>query len=392
MSRNIVAMLTAAVGVIGANSLALPPIAGAVAGTFPDVIASDVMTATAAYGLGTAISAIGLAHLTDRFGAARCLAISLVGLAIALACSAAAPALAILIGSQALAGLAAGVALPAAYGLAAEIAPPGQQGRVLGRVLTGWTISLVFGVTLSALITDLIHWRMVFGLLAATAGLIALALARIEAPAPRPTGARSSLSALAVPGIARGLFVVAVLMLSFYGPYTYLGPHLTQTLGLSATAAALPVLAYGTGFGLASRLDPLIDRLGYARLAPWVFCAVALVLVTLGTGASSYPLILAAAFGWGMANHLALNLAVGRLTALDPTRRGAVMGLNSAVTYLAAAIAALAFRPIVELWGFAAAGWIAGMIVLMAALEPAITRARGSASRGQGGQSSNNSL
>ena len=51
--------------------------------------------------------------------------------------------------AQAVAGMAAGVILPAAYGSASLIAQPGQA-RTLGRVIAGWSVSLVAGVPLSA--------------------------------------------------------------------------------------------------------------------------------------------------------------------------------------------------------------------------------------------------
>lgn len=61
-------ILTAAVTVIGSNSLVLAPIAPEVAATF-GVSVQRVMAASAAFGLGTAASALFLARFIDRFGA-----------------------------------------------------------------------------------------------------------------------------------------------------------------------------------------------------------------------------------------------------------------------------------------------------------------------------------
>ena len=60
----------------------------------------------------------------------------------------------------------------------------------------------------------------------------------------------------------------------------------------------------------------------------------------------SYPALLAVMFGWGMANHAALNVLILRLAALDPARRGAIMGLNSGVTYLALFVGTSGFGPL----------------------------------------------
>ena len=102
-----VLLLTASVGIIGANSLVLSPIAGAVASSFAAVDSAGVMVAAAAYGLGTAISALGLAPIADRIGAERALLRAMAGLIAALAASALAPALWALCAAQASAGLAA---------------------------------------------------------------------------------------------------------------------------------------------------------------------------------------------------------------------------------------------------------------------------------------------
>ena len=372
MTGRPVLILTCAIGVIGANSLALSPISRTIAADLPGISAEDVMIGSAAYGVGTAISALVLAPLADRFGAGRSLILALMALTMALALSALAPDLPVLLAAQALAGLAAGAALPAIYTLAARVAPAGAEGRVMGQVLTGWTLSLIFGVTLSAVLTEILHWRAVFGLISGVSAVLAALLLSMRLP--QSAGAVTSpLTALRVPGAGRGLVVVAALMLSFYGPYTYLGPFLTGAMGLSASQATLPVLGYGIGFGLAARLDRLIDHRPYGQLAPIVFASVAACLLGMAAAASSLSLIafVLVGLGWGVANHLALNLAIGRLNALDPNQRGAIMGLNSAVTYGCVFAAASGFRPVVEIWGFAWVPVIAAGLIGLAVLETA---------------------
>ena len=80
--------------------------------------------------------------------------------------------------------MAAGVILPAAYGSASLIAQPGQEARTLGRVIAGWSVSLVAGVPLSALISDAIGWRATYGVLALCAAVALLACAACPNAAP----------------------------------------------------------------------------------------------------------------------------------------------------------------------------------------------------------------
>ncbi|TGU42009.1 MFS transporter, partial [Mesorhizobium sp. M00.F.Ca.ET.186.01.1.1] len=92
---------------------------------------------------------------------------------------------------------------------------------------------------------------------------------------------------------------------------------------------------YGFGFGAAALLDGVIDRLGARRVMPFAYLLVAAVYVAMATASGSFGLLMATIALWGLANHFGLNVLVMRLTALDPTQRGTIMGLNSSVTYLA---------------------------------------------------------
>ncbi|MQW93883.1 MFS transporter, partial [Sinorhizobium fredii] len=170
-------VLTVCIGVIGSNSLALGPIAPEVARSLgADVPA--VMTASAAFGLGTAASAVFLGRLIDRHGPRRMLAAALLLLAAGLAGSAFAPALPLLVAAQLVVGIAAGIALPAIYTLASVIAPAGRESETIGLVLTGWTLSMVAGVPLSAAIADFAGWRTVY-LVVAAATLVACTAVRL---------------------------------------------------------------------------------------------------------------------------------------------------------------------------------------------------------------------
>ena len=86
-----IVLLTAAVAIVGSNSLALSPIAVSVAADFPGAGAADVMMASALFGAGTALSALTLAPAVDRIGLSRALVLALAVLAAAMAVTALAP-------------------------------------------------------------------------------------------------------------------------------------------------------------------------------------------------------------------------------------------------------------------------------------------------------------
>ncbi|TPK51494.1 MULTISPECIES: MFS transporter [unclassified Mesorhizobium] len=360
-------LLTGCIAVIGSNSLVLGPIAPAMAVSFATSV-PVVMMAAAAFGLGTSASALFLARYIDRVGARRMLQAALLLLASALVASAAAPTVTALVAAQLLAGIAAGVAMPAIYASSAAIAPPGRESGTIGVVLTGWTLSMVAGVSLSAVLADLVHWRAVF---AAVALLAALALGSLTAsslPDVRKAGpAPAPLEALGIPGIVPLLIACGAFMTAFYGVYGYLGDHLHSGLGQPVSANGLAALAYGAGFGTAALFDGIIDRLGARRVMPFAYLLVAIVYVAIAATSNSYGMMLAMVAAWGLANHFGLNVLVMRLSALDPSRRGTIMGLNSAVTYLAVFVGTTGFGPLYSDFGFAASAMVAALLMLVAA-------------------------
>jgi predicted MFS family arabinose efflux permease len=165
------------------------------------------------------------------------------------------------------------------------------------------------------------------------------------------------------------LAVCLLFMTAFYGVYAYLGDHARRLLGLSAAQAGLIVLAYGAGFGLASLGDRAVDRIGAGRLFPAALAAVAAVYAALVPALGTFPTLLALAAAWGFSNHFGLNILVLRLTEACPDARGAVLALNSAVTYAGAFLGAGLFGVLYDGVGFPA---LAGTASACAGLAAAI--------------------
>ncbi len=366
-----IVLLTASVAIVGSNSLALSPIAVSVAADFAPAGPADVMFAAALFGAGTAASALTLAAAVDRIGLSRALMLALLVLAAAMAATAVAPTLLAFQLAQTVAGAATGVALPAIYGLAAERAPAGRASAYLGRVLTGWTLSMIFGASLAAVVADIAGWRAVYAVLAAAA-LLTLAACAVQGfwRAPRAPAIRlAPLAALRVPGILPALMVCGVYMMAFYGLYGYLGTHLRNDLGLATWAAGLAPLLYGVGFGGAAVFDPVIDRFGAHRVAPVVFTGLVGVYGAMAAVSGTAVLVVGLCLVWGAVNHLALNLIVGRLSGLDPTRRGAILGLNSGMTYVAVFVGTTLFGAVYGRAGFAVCALMAAGCILPAMFE-----------------------
>ena len=182
-------------------------------------------------------------------------------------------------------------------------------------------------------------------------------------------GDMSLLPALRTPGVPALLLVCFGYMTAFYGTYAYLGDHLRQALGISSGTAGLVVLAYGIGFGIAGFGDRMVDRLGPSRLLPMTLGLLVLVYGLMIPAASSLVALAALAFCWGLANHFGLNIIVLLLGRANEDRRGAVLALNSAVSYAGALVGADLFGAAYERGGFLpvavlAAGCLAGALAV----------------------------
>lgn len=363
-----IGLLTLGIALVGSNSLVLSPILTDVAADF-DARAADVARAIAAYGGATALSAFALARHIDRVGPRLVLLLGMVVMMLAIGASALAHSWVALAMAQGLAGIGAGVVLPATYHLAATVAPKGAEARTLGQVLVGWSLSLVLGIPAAALLTDLAGWRSVFLVLAGVGFVALIGFVRLlprDRPelAPAREGPLAPLKIRTVPILLATCFAF---MIGFYGVYPFVGDHLRVSHGIGAAPAGLFVLAYGIGFGLASLGDGLIDRFGLRRMFPLALLTVALIYLVMIPAAAAFWSVIVLSAIWGFANHFGLNALVLLLSRADPARRGAILGLYGTVTYAASFIGAAVFGEIYTDIGFAAVCGLASVSLLVGA-------------------------
>lgn len=362
-------LLTGCIGLVGANSLSLAPIAPSVSADMGNVSVTQVLWATGGYGLGTAVAALTLAPFVDRYGGLHLLRIAMAVLTTCFIASALAPILWALIIFQTIAGLAAGVALPATYGLGSDIAKKGEEARTMGLILTGWMLAMVFGVTCATLIADLLNWRVLFVGFAVLAGIALITLMWITVETTQAKALTSPLSSLSIPGMGRGIGMTLAYMLAFYGTYPFLAPNIVENIGMAASATALPILSYGVGFGVSSILDAWLDRHPYRYTALRVFGATTVALTFLCLSTNSYVLIIIGMGLYGVFNHAGLTLILNRLITLAPSKKGAILGIYAATTYAAVSIGAIGFAPIYAITGYAGVTVVAATLALFMALE-----------------------
>jgi DHA1 family inner membrane transport protein len=337
----------------------------------------EIGFASAAYGLGVAVSAFVAAPRLGAWEKRSAIRIAFIVMAMGLAICGAAWDWRILVAGQSITGLAAGVIIPGTYALTADIAPAGERSQAIGRVLFGWSMAMVAGVPLAALLATWIDWRGIFLLVAGVSAAMALIIGYLpHSAASGPAEGASYGAALVVPGALLGLAATFCYMIGFYQTYTFIGDHVRGLHGAAAWLGGLISLAYGVGFGAGVAFDKWIDRTGPGRVMAGALFLVGLnyVLLPLATlsvwTTATYP------FLWGLANHLCMTSLVAYLGLAPAEKRSTIMGLFSFITYVAVGLGGAIYGSIYDHFGFAVVSLMATATLWLAALAVLLLRPR----------------
>lgn len=360
-------LLTLSLAGVGIQALMLSPLLTDIAkglGTGP----KEIGFAAAAYGIGVAAAALVAAPQLGRWPKRLAIRLAFLLLSAALVVCGLAWNWHILAFGQLVSGLASGVIIPATYALTGDIAAPERRSQAIGKVLFGWSVAMVAGVPLAALLSAFAGWRGTFLIVAGIAALMVAGGALL--PRTQSHGSGQSVryrDVLAVPGALLGYAATFAYMIGFYQTYTFIGDHVRQLHGAGAWLGGVISLAYGLGFGAGVVFDKWIDAKGPSQVLPMALGLVGLnyLVLPLATGnmlvVAVYPVI------WGLANHFCMTSLVSFMGALSPQLRGTIMGLFSFVTYAALGTAGAVYGPVYDGLGFFAVSGAATMTLFTAA-------------------------
>jgi DHA1 family inner membrane transport protein len=279
---------------------------------------------------------------------------------------------------QLLGGVGGGSFMGAVFAAVSDRMPPAQRGRALGWVITGQSLSLVFGVPVLTFLGAFGGWRGAMLALggAALGGAVVVRLAVPGGRVPRLAGldASASLSQLLDARLLALLGAGAMERTCFVAMAIYLATYLLTSYGVSLqeVAAALATVALGNLAGNVAG-SHLADRLA-AR--PLVFAACSLL-----TGALAPPLLSwqpGAVGSVGLGTAYALANALGRpallaaLSEVPANVRGAVLGLNIAAASLGWVAAAAGGGWLIARYGFGALGLFCAAAGLVGAAAGAL--------------------
>ena len=267
LSTSLLIVMAVACGVFVANVYYNQPILELLQLAFPREVGLINLVPTATQ-LGFACGLFLLVPLGDRIDRRKLILWQAAVLIVALACLAAAPNAWCLVITSVIVGVAAS-ATQQIVPFAAELAPSGRRGQVVGTVMSGVLCGILLGRAVGGLTGDHWGWRATFWLGAAMTALVWLLLL-FKLPHSKPA-TRHSYFALMKSlvelwreerSLRRATCIQAALFGAFIGLWTILALRLHQAFGLGADIAGLMGIVGAAGILIAPLAGRVADRRG----------------------------------------------------------------------------------------------------------------------------------
>jgi MFS transporter, DHA1 family, inner membrane transport protein len=296
-------------------------------------------------GLVVGIGAPIFAALTSRIERRVILTAALLLYAAGHAAAAVAPSFELQVVLRAITLVGAAVFTPQAASTVGLLVPPEKRAGAIAFVFIGWSAASVAGIPLGTMLSDILGWRMVYGLMAGLSVVAALCVWLALRPKlfVTPLSWAAWKEAFSTPLL---WVVFLVTLLSMSGQFTlfgYIAPILRD--GFAATPTMISVMFAIVGLaGVAGNTiaSKVVARFGIDRVI-----AIALLSLCIGflglflTWGQFAPALLAGVL-WGLGSFSSNSLQQSRLVALAPHLAAATVALNTSVVYLGQAAGSFA--------------------------------------------------
>lgn len=274
---------------------------------------------------------------------------------------------------RALSGLAAGAFVPTAYAVVGDRVPYAYRGKVMGLIVSSWSLALIFGVPLGSFIGGVLNWRWTFWIFAMMAVLVAsLILFEVRRHTAKegeqekneqPEG--TFRDALKVPRVPVYITITFCNMIGFYGMYSFLGTYLHHVFSGGNTTAGLLIMIYGIGFSMSVFTGKIADKAGKMRSLITAMAVISIWLACLAYAPSSMPFLVIGLFIWGLMQSLTVTLLSTILSDCSKRHRGKIMVFYSLASNLAVTLGSAVMGPVYVGFGYAAVGFICAAVTVI---------------------------
>ncbi|MBJ8031283.1 MFS transporter [Bacillus cereus group sp. N21] len=363
----------------GSEELVVSPLLPDLSSSFNSTI-DVVALSVSIYGISIIFGAALLTPIGDRFSRRINMVIGIIIFILGTTLCIFAPSLIIFFIGRALCGLASGAFIPTAYAFVADQIPYKHRSKVMGLIVSSWSLSLILGVPLGSFIGQWLNWRWTFAIFSFV-GIFVLALIvmdifrhlewrKLPSTNFKQKGSliHSYYTAFTSPNVPVLIIITFCNMIGFYGMYTYLGSYLRSVFPSGTSVAGSLIIVYGLGFATSCITGKYADKIGKE-----ISLTGTLTLLTVILGFLPYttnfiiPLIFFL-FIWGMMQSLTVTLLSTILSECSSTYRGRILAIYSLATNLAVTLGSALMGPIYSNYGYGKVSLICAVLTFIGLL------------------------
>lgn len=259
--------------------------------------------------------------------------------------------------------------------LAMRVAPKGKQTQALGMIAMGSALAMVLGLPLGRIIGQWLGWRATFGVIALSALVVLLILAKLLPHLPsKNAGSLGSLPLLVKRPLLLSAFLVTMLIISaHFTAYSYIEPFVKQISGMGENMATVVLLFFGLAGFVASFLFGRIYRFFPAKFITFALAMICVSLLALFPVHKSSTLMFMLIFVWGVGiSAVSLGLQM-RVLQLAPDATDVATAIFSGIYNIGIGGGALIGNQVMQHLGLENIGFVGSVLGVISVLLFIIT-------------------
>lgn len=252
---------------------------------------------------------------------------------------------------------------------------PAYRARALGIIFMGISSSLVLGVPIGIVITNILGWRMVFLGIAilATCAFILVVTFIDPLPEERVMPLRTQMKALGNLKIGGAHLATMFMLAGHYTFYAYFTPFLETTLHLSQNWISITYFIFGIAAVSGGALGGILaDKFGVQRTILFVIGSFSILLFVLPYTTFSFPFFLVIMMLWGAFSWALAPPQQEYIIQTDPETAGIHQSFNNSALQigiaLGSAIGGVAIQKVNSITSVAHIGAIVVIVAFVCAL------------------------